>query len=242
MGIAGGPTMKFSWESGEANKLALAFPGPEGQSQQQTASYSVAGDTLTFTPAGAPEKLVFKRSRGQTASQHPDHLAHSWTSEPTFSNGLKQTVTLDETGTLTLTPENGKPLQGTWKVAGDQLTLTYPDAASGESQTSVFQMTLGGQAEEGSNTPITVDLYLKGVGENKASLMYTRPLAPSGRNREAVKFPSGAKNNQQEPSSQSRAALEKLVAEIVESEHGEVVEVSLDETQITNAGLVHLEG
>lgn len=69
-------------------------------------------------------------------------------------------------------------MQDTWEATGNQLTLIYPDAVSGELQTLVYQMTLGEQVEEKGDTLITADLYLKGVGKEKASLLYTRPLQP----------------------------------------------------------------
>ena len=78
-------------------------------------------------------------------------------------------------------------MQGTWEATGNQLTLSYPDAISGELQTLLYQMTLGEQVEEEGDTPITADLYLKGVTENKASLIYTRPLQPDAKDAAATK-------------------------------------------------------
>ena len=170
------PSMPFTWESAGADRVTITLAAPNGQSQKTIATWAVSGDTLTFTGEGSPEKLVLKRASAQSAPKHPEYLAHTWKSHPVLSNGPKQTAVFAKTGVLTLTTENGKPVQGTWEATGNQLTLSYPDTDSGELQTLVYQMTMGGADEEGTDTPISADLYLQGVGENKVSLMYTRPL------------------------------------------------------------------
>ena len=148
------PSTPFTWESAGADRVTLTLAAPNGQSQKTIATWAVSGDTLTFTREGAPEKLVLKRASAQSAPKHPEYLAHTWKSHPVLSNGLKQTAVFAKTGVLTLTTENGKPVQGTWEATGNQLTLSYPDTDSGELQTLVYQMTMGGADEEGTDTPI----------------------------------------------------------------------------------------
>ena len=57
---------------------------------------------------------------------------------------MKQTATFDKTGALTITPKKGKPIKGTWAVAGAQITLTYPNPETGKEQAMVYKFTFGG--------------------------------------------------------------------------------------------------
>ena len=242
------PSMPFTWESAGADRVTITLAAPNGQSQKTIATWAVSGDTLTFTPEGAPEKLVLKRASAQSAPRHPEYLAHTWKSHPVLSNGLKQTAVFAKTGVLTLTTENGKPVQGTWEATGNQLTLSYPDTDSGELQTLVYQMTMGGADEEGTDTPISADLYLQGVGENKVSLMYTRPLHPEGQDGVSTEEanPSGepgsmdgqtnvlsaTPNNPQAKVDETAvqaavAALKKLGAKIKRNDNGDVRHIAM---------------
>ena len=206
------PSMPFTWESAGADRVTITLAAPNGQSQKTIATWAVSGDTLTFTSEGSPEKLVLKRASAQSAPRHPEYLAHTWKSHPVLSNGPKQTAVFAKTGVLTLTTGNGKPVQGTWEATGNQLTLSYPDTDSGELQTLVYQMTMGGADEEGTDTPISADLYLQGVGENKVSLMYTRPLHPEGQDGASTEEanPSG------EPLHQQNGELERLRDDVIQ--------------------------
>ena len=112
-------------------------------------------------------------------SKHPAFIAHTWKTGP-FSKGVKQTATFDKTGALTITLDKGKPIKGTWEVAGPQITLTYPDPATGKEQALKYRFLFGGGESEGANgkTIEIESLILKGVGNNKTSVLYERPLGP----------------------------------------------------------------
>jgi len=112
-------------------------------------------------------------------SKHPAFIAHTWKTDP-FSRGTKHSATFGKEGVLTITPEKGKPLKGTWEVAGPQITLTYPDPATGKEQALKYRFLFGGGESEGDNgkTIEIESLILKGVGNNKTSVVYERPLGP----------------------------------------------------------------
>ena len=119
MRIAGALSMQFAWESCDTDKVTIMLVGPSGQSQKQPARWAVSGDTLTFTP----ETLTLKRASAQPASQHPKYLAHTWTSEPSFSKGLKQTAVFEKTGALT---PGLRETVNPCKAPGKRLAISLP--------------------------------------------------------------------------------------------------------------------
>jgi len=192
--------MNFTWETSAGNKLVMVMEGPGGRGpkQKRTTTYSVSGDTLTLTPeGGAEEKIVLKRGTTAKASaKHPAHIAHTWKSEPFMSKGLKQSITFGKAGALTITPNKGKPIKGTWEVEGNRMTLIYPDPVSGKKQTLKYGITLGGGEEQDENTgkiKKTVDMYLKREGETRTSVVYVRPVDSAGASAKPAPTPKPAK-------------------------------------------------
>ena len=118
---------------------------------------------------------------GESAnSKHPSFIAHTWKTGP-FSKGVKQTATFDKTGALTITLDKGKPIKGTWEVAGPQITLTYPDPATGKEQALKYRFLFGGSeliGDDGKVTEKTEMLMLEGVGKNKTSIAFERTIGP----------------------------------------------------------------
>ena len=113
-------------------------------------------------------------------SKHPAFIAHTWKTGP-FSKGVKQTATFDKTGALTITLDKGKPIKGTWEVAGPQITLIYPDPATGKEQALKYRFLFGGSeliGDDGKVTEKTEMLMLEGVGKNKTSIAFERTLGP----------------------------------------------------------------
>ncbi len=113
-------------------------------------------------------------------SKHPAFIAHTWKTDP-FSRGTKHSATFGKEGVLTITPEKGKPLKGTWEVAGPRITLAYPDPETGKEKALEYRFLFGGGESEGADgkTIEIESLILKGAGNNKSSIVYERPL-PTG--------------------------------------------------------------
>lgn len=118
-------------------------------------------------------------------SKHPAFIAHTWKTDP-FSRGTKHSATFGKEGVLTITPEKGKPLKGTWEVAGPRITLTYPDPETGKEKALEYQFLFGGGESEGADgkTIEIESLILKGAGNNKSSIVYERLLPTGGENPE----------------------------------------------------------
>ena len=112
-------------------------------------------------------------------SKHPAFIAHTWKTDP-FSRGTKHSATFGKEGVLTITPEKGKPLKGTWEVAGPRITLTYPDPETGKEKALEYRFLFGGGESEGADgkTIEIESLILKGVGNNKSSIVYERTIGP----------------------------------------------------------------
>ena len=141
---------------------------------------------LKSWPLGGPEGIDGGPAIGvgpaeeSSNSKHPAFIAHTWKSGP-FSKGVKQTATFDKTGALTITLDKGKPIKGTWEVAGPQITLTYPDPATGKEQALKYRFLFGGSeliGDDGKVTEKTEMLMLEGVGKNKTSIAFERPIGP----------------------------------------------------------------
>ena len=134
----GGMPLKMTWQNPVGDKLKYTME-VFGEKQSQTVSYVHEGDALTINDPRIG-MLVLNRSGGEpVASKYPVYLMHDWETE-------EQTVTFGKDGVLTITPKNGKPIEGTWEGKAGAVKLTYPDSTSGEKKTleytaSVFQVT-----------------------------------------------------------------------------------------------------
>ncbi len=195
--MTGRPTLRFTWKTHE-NKLELRKDDryPEAWSKQPNqgrrplnATYAVTGDTLTLSNEGfSPSKMVLKRG---APSKHPTELAHTWKSDRLLSNGVRQTMVLGKSGDLTLIQKKhlGKAAKGKWEVDGNRIKLMFVDPVSGDDRQQEFTYVIGGsetESEDGKTTDKRANLYLKGVADNKTSLVYERPLPAATKTDEAT--------------------------------------------------------
>jgi hypothetical protein len=152
-------------EAGPLKKLDFGIPGePDGLDPEGIDG----GPAFGIGPNGEFAK-----------SKHPAFIAHTWKTDP-FSRGTKHSATFGKEGVLTITPEKGKPLKGTWEVAGPQITLTYPDPETGKEQALKYRFLFGGgESESADGKTIEIEsLILKGAGNNKSSIVYERAIGP----------------------------------------------------------------
>jgi len=201
--MTGKPTMRFIWKTYETDKLELRkddrYPEawskvPDQGRRPLNATYAVTGDTLTLSNEGfsdpsvltVPYKMVLKRG---APSKHPTELAHTWKSDRLFSKGVTQTMALGKSGDLVLTPKEGKAAKGKWEVDGNRIKLMFVDPVSGDDRQQEFSYVIGGsetESEDGKTTDKRANLYLKGVADNKTSLVYERPLPAATKTDEAT--------------------------------------------------------
>ena len=189
MTAPGVPSLKFTWKTHGPDKLELIISGRE-----VSINYAVTGDTLTFSPPSeGPQKdsppMEFRRGDSVASSKHPAVLVHKWTSDPISSNGVTQTMVLGKSGDLVLTPKEGKAAKGKWEVDGNQLKLMFVDPVSGDDRQQEFSLVIGGsemESDDGTITDKRANLYLTGVGDNKTSILYERPLPAATKTDEAT--------------------------------------------------------
>ena len=239
--MSGRPTLRITWKTHETDKLELRKDDryPEGWSEQPNqgrrplnATYAVTGDTLTLSNEGfsdpsvltVPYKMVLKRG---VPSKHPTELAHTWKSDRLFSKGVTQTMVLGKSGDLVLTPKEGKAAKGKWEVDGNRIKLMFVDPVSGDDRQQEFTYVIGGsetESEDGKTSDKRANLYLKGVADNKTSLVYERPLPAATKTDEATAAtpdesltgpdPSLNPANQSEPGpKQPNTTTDKLIAD-----------------------------
>lgn len=220
----GVPPMKLTWKTDGTGKLQLSIDG-----RQVSTGYAVTGDTLRLSPpknGGQNDgpQMVLKRS---TPSKHPAELAHAWKTDRILSKGLRQTMVLGKSGDLVLTPKEGKAAKGKWEVDGNRIKLMFVDPVSGDERQQEFTYVIGGsetESEDGKTTDKRANLYLKGVADNKTSLVYERPLPAATKTDEATAAtpdesltgpdPSLNPANQSEPGSkQPNTTTDKLIAD-----------------------------
>ena len=172
----GVPPMKLTWKTDGTGKLQLSIDG-----RQVSTGYAVTGDTLRLSPpknGGQNDgpQMVLKRS---TPSKHPAELAHAWKTDRILSKGLRQTMVLGKSGDLVLTPKEGKAAKGKWEVDGNRIKLMFVDPVSGDERQQEFSFAIGGseiESEDGKITNKRANLFLNGIGDNKTSITYERPL------------------------------------------------------------------
>ncbi len=232
MGALGVPGLKFTWKADGTDKLEVTM----GE-RQMSLGYAVTGDTLTLSPPNDGPQIELKRGGGVASSKHPAELVHTWKSDPIFSKGVTQTMVLGKSGDLVLTPKDGKATKGKWEVDGNRIKLMFRDPVSGDDRQQEFSLVIGGsevESDDGKTTEKRASLFLKGVGDNKTSIMYERPL------------PAATETDKDEATAatpeESLAALKKLRARIQRNKQGEIVQVDLTNTSITDSGLKHLKG
>ena len=119
---------------------------------------------------------------GVAKSKHPSFMAHNWKTDQ-FSRGPKHIAAFGKDGTLTITPDKGKPAKGTWEVAGAVITLTYPNAETGKEQSLKYRFLFGGSEVESSDGGVekfeTLNLVPE-LGKNHPGISYQRPLPSDG--------------------------------------------------------------
>ena len=170
------------YEGGTPQKMTVTISKIEEAGPLKKMDFGIPGEPDGLDPEGIDGGAAFGLGpNGEFAkSKHPAFIAHTWKTGP-FSRGVKQTATFDKTGALTITPEKGKPIKGTWVVAGAQITLTYANPETGKEQALKYRFLFGGSeliGEDGKATEKVENLYLKGVGDNKTSIAYERTLGP----------------------------------------------------------------
>jgi len=165
----GGVPLKMTWQKSMGDKLKYTME-VFGEKQSQTVSYVHEGDALTINDPRIGV-LVLNRSEGEPgASKYPIYLMHEWDTE-------EQMVTFGKDGVLTITPKNGKLIEGTWEGKTGTVKLTYPDSKSGENRTfeyaaSVLQVT---SEENGKEEQMEVLTLVDSSGKKTE---YTRTVLP----------------------------------------------------------------